>query len=96
MAKFSKPLKDNTGRLHAQHVRSRLPKIYFIAHESKGASFLKYTDPVPVAANILDWVKENSNHNLSKINTQQLGKLNPDTNNYEAFGKRQVDNFDFF
>jgi hypothetical protein len=56
---------------------------------------MQYTG-VGMASNMLDWVKANSSHNLSKIDTQKLSKFNVDSGKYESYGRRYIDNLDFF
>jgi hypothetical protein len=56
---------------------------------------MQYTG-LGTASSILDWVKASSSHNLSKIDTDKLAKYNVDKKEYELYGRRTVDNLDFF
>ena len=76
-------------------MKLRLPKIYFIGHDNRSTPFMQYTG-LGTAASILDWVKTSSSHNLSKIDTEKLAKYNVEKGEYEVYGRRTVDNLDFF
>ena len=93
----SSPPEDFTGDLHGspQLKNAGIPKIYFIGHDNRSTPFMQYSG-IGLASSILDWVKANSSHNLSKIDTEKLAMYNPDEKRLDKYGRRKVDNIDFF
>jgi len=63
----SSPPEDLTGREHGSErlKQSGLPKIYFMPADNKSLPYSQYTG-VGNAAELMDWVRGRSAHNLSK------------------------------
>lgn len=62
--------------------------------ENKRVPFSQYTG-IGNAAELLDWVKQRSDHNLSKIKVKDLRIAN-DKGEKKDLGQREIDNLEFF
>lgn len=97
----SSPPEDFTGEKHGSEElkMAGLPKIYFMPAENKGLPFTQYTG-VGNAAELMDWVRSRSSHNLSKAKSADFKMLGQKEKGKEGeklrLGQRDQDNMEFF